>query len=218
MNFLRNLFGKKQSVTELHADSEMERARTQIVALLSKAQGVAINDLVPSAKQIITAELAKRAEESLVEASSLVGYNPVTFAGKLTGVPVDITNPFLILVLLTVESWLGPNRSENVRWAVSTAGSYFCGAVAQVCGQEQRWADSERYIRKDIEYQQLLGDPTAGLVVTLVNLGMAVYLQKRTDEARQIFQEALTTFALVPATDAQYNQAKSMLENTKRYL
>lgn len=169
------------------------------------------DDLVPRARTIITAAVAKRIEESYDNAIILAGMEAIAT------IPTEHLDLYLSTVLATVESWL--NRGQSmIRSMISSNGSDFYNQQAQVQFVAKRWPEAERMAHKALEYDRLIRGIHSGLVVTPINIGHTLYYQERYVEAQQYYHQGLDVFAQLSPNAIAYAAAQRMVDQATQAL
>ena len=138
--------------------------------------------LVPAAKRVLSAELARAADADKTTRVELVG------AGMFNDVPRDDLNLYLLMVVGVVEAWLG-RPSEPVREMASGTGFLVHEDLGRAHVANSRWAEAEAEFRSALEMARLAPDGREG--VALMAVADMTRVQGREAEARLLFREGL---------------------------
>ncbi len=188
---------------------KMEDVRKQLIGLLQQQPGTPPENLVAPASRILTSDVARKAEGKVSECQILAGDEAVSV------LPPNDVDRYLRLVLAVAESSLG-QRSNVIRFNVSSAGSNFHQQRAGVHCQTDRWNEAETEFRKALGYENL--SPSAGIVVNTANVAIAVWNQGRQSEARILAQEAVNAFSRLGTGDVSYASAQHAAGLARKFL
>jgi hypothetical protein len=182
----------------------MDEVKTQLAGLLSR--GYSWSELQREFKQIITPDVAQRADADLAEAEKLAAWRMYAL------LPTAKVDTYLSLLLATVKAQLG-HESKWVKFAVTQGGSTHHTNQAQTHVQAQQLARAEEELRLALGYDEL--GHAATVVITLANLAQIIIAQGRSDEALQLFHRAQDILAKMQPEAVAYDKACAVLEKLR---
>lgn len=188
-------------------------ARTNLSALakeLSPTQDsllriVGTEDWANEAKEIITSEIATLVDDPYLRwVEGELGGKPALWSlvpeiltdwRNVLNMKREFVDIYFDFLIESVESHLN-HRSDYLRISVSEVGFEFHSLLAMGYFDVERWHEAEQEINRALKYDDLprfkLG--LRSRVVNLTNLGSIFFNQRRFDDAKRSYEDAIATF------------------------